>query len=80
MTATETKRAQETQAGRKAGTEPPWDVILHNDWENSMPRVVVILKKVISGMTIKRATQIMWQAHTNGQAMVKRCHKELAEL
>jgi ATP-dependent Clp protease adaptor protein ClpS len=55
-------------------------VSLHNDWENSMPRVVAILKKVISGMTIKRATQIMWEAHTTGQAMVKRCHKELAEL
>jgi ATP-dependent Clp protease adaptor protein ClpS len=77
---TATKRAQEKKTGRKARTEPPWDVILHNDWENSMPRVVVILKKAIPGMTIKRATQIMWEAHTMGQAMVKRCHKELAEL
>ncbi len=45
-----------------------------------MPRVVVILKKIIPGMTLKKATKIMWQAHTMGKAVVKSCHKELAEL
>jgi ATP-dependent Clp protease adaptor protein ClpS len=45
-----------------------------------MPRVVVILKRVIPGMTYKRATRIMWEAHSSGQAVVKSCHKELAEL
>ena len=44
-----------------------------------MPRVVVILKKVIPRMTLKKATKIMWEAHTTGKAVVKRCHKELAE-
>jgi len=44
-----------------------------------MPRVVV-LKKVVAGMTLKKATRIMWEAHRNGQAVVKSCHKELAEL
>lgn len=45
-----------------------------------MPRVVIVLKQVIPGMTLKKATRIMYEAHTNGQAVVKSCHKELAEL
>jgi ATP-dependent Clp protease adaptor protein ClpS len=65
---------------QKACTEPPWNVILHNDWNNSMLAVVVVLVKVIPGMTIKRAARIMYEAHSTGQALVKQCHKELAEL
>ncbi len=80
MNVTKPKREQETRTEKKDQTEPPWNVVLHNDWENSMPRVVVILKKVIPGMSLKRATAIMYEAHTTGQAVVKRCHKELAEL
>ncbi len=80
MTVTEIKKAEGTKTGRKARPEPPWNVILHNDWENSMTRVVIILKKVIPGMTIKKATRIMYEAHTKGRAVVKSCHKELAEL
>jgi ATP-dependent Clp protease adaptor protein ClpS len=44
-----------------------------------MPKVVVILKKIIPGMTVKKATRIMWEAHSTGKALVKSCHKELAE-
>ncbi len=80
MTATKIKKEQRTQTGNKAKPELPWHVILHNDWDNSMPRVVIILKKVIPGMTLKKATKIMWEAHTTGKAVVKSCHKELAEL
>ena len=80
MTATEIKKTQRTQTGDKAKSEAPWNVILHNDWDNSMPRVVIVLKKVIPGMTFKRATAIMWEAHRVGRAVVKSCHKELAEL
>lgn len=80
MTATETKKAERSRTGDKARPELPWNVILHNDWENSMTRVVVILKKVIPGMTYKRAARIMYDAHTKGRAVVKSCHKELAEL
>ena len=77
-----TKRRQEgrIRTGRKARPEPPWNVLLHNDWNNSMPRVVIVLKKVIPGMTLKKATRIMWEAHTTGKGLVKSCHKELAEL
>ncbi len=80
MSATKTKPAQVTRTGKKARTEPPWNLILHNDWENSMPKVILILKKAIPGMSIKKATAIMYEAHSMGRAVVKRCHKELAEL
>lgn len=79
-TATKAEQAEGTHTERKARTEPPWSVILHNDWNNSMPKVVVILVKVIPGMNIKKATKIMYEAHSKGQAVVKKYHKELAEL
>ena len=80
MAATKIKKEERIRTGNKAKPELPWNVILHNDWENSMPRVVIVLKKVIPGMSVKKATRIMWEAHTKGQAVVKSCHKELAEL
>ena len=80
MNTTIPKREQGTQVRNKDRTEPPWNVVLHNDWDNSMPRVVLILKKIIPGMSIKKATTIMYVAHSTGKAVVKRCHKELAEL
>lgn len=80
MTTTKIKKTERAKTGRKATTEPPWDVVLHNDWDNSMPKVVLILKRTIPGMGIKRATRIMYEAHATGRAVVKRCHKELAEL
>lgn len=42
--------------------------------------VVLVLKRVIPGMTYKKATKIMWEAHSKGRATAKRCHKEPAEL
>ncbi len=80
MTATKIKKEERTRTRNKAKPELPWHVILHNDWDNSMPHVVIILKKVIPGMTLAKATKIMYEAHTSGQALVKSCHKELAEL
>lgn len=75
-----TKTIERTRSRDQARAEPPWNVVLHNYWNNSMPRVVVILVKVIPGMTIKKAAKIMYEAHSKGQAVVKSCHKELAEL
>ena len=80
MTATKIKKDERTRTGNKTKRELPWNVILHNDWDNSMPRVVIVLKKVIPGMTLKKATRIMYEAHSTGRAVVKSCHKELAEL
>ncbi len=80
MSATKNRQAKVTRTEKTDRTEPPWNVILHNEWDNSMPRVVVILKRVVPGITVRRATRIMYEAHTKGKAVVKSCHKELAEL
>jgi ATP-dependent Clp protease adaptor protein ClpS len=55
-------------------------VVLHNDWNNSMVKVVYVLRREIPGMTVKKAASLMYEAHSTGRATVKRCHKELAEL
>ena len=78
--ATKLKKDRRTRTGSKAKPELPWNVMLYNDWENSMPRVVIVLKNAIPGMTLKKAAAIMYEAHTTGRAVVKSCHKELAEL
>jgi ATP-dependent Clp protease adaptor protein ClpS len=80
MTTTKVEETEHTRTGRRATTEPPWDVVLHNDWKNSMPKVVLILKRTIPSMSVKRAASIMYEAHSTGRSVVKRCHKELAEL
>jgi ATP-dependent Clp protease adaptor protein ClpS len=80
MSATRVREAQGTRLGEKLRAESPWDVVLHNDWKNSMVKVVYVLRRVIPGMTVKRAMALMYRAHSTGRATVKRCHKELAEL
>jgi ATP-dependent Clp protease adaptor protein ClpS len=59
---------------------PPYKVILHNDDHTPMDRVVLALRKSIPGMSLGRATAIMWEAHTTGKAVVVTCPLELAEL
>jgi ATP-dependent Clp protease adaptor protein ClpS len=61
-------------------TLPPYKVILHNDDHNTMDHVVVALRKSIPGMSLAKATAIMWEAHTTGKALVVTCPLELAEL
>ena len=73
------KRPPEHRTDSKARTEPPYNVILHNSLA-PMSWVVYVLKKSIPGLTIKKATKIMLAAHTEGRAVAKQCHKELAEL
>jgi ATP-dependent Clp protease adaptor protein ClpS len=80
MSATKIKKEERTRTRNMTKRELPWNVILHNDWDNSMPCVVIILKKVIPGMTLAKAMKIMYEVHTAGQALVKSCHKEQAEL
>ena len=80
MNTTIPKREQGTQVKNKDRTEPSWNVVLHNDWDNSMLRVVLIPKKIIPGMSIKKAMMIMYAAHSTGKPVVKQCHKELTEL
>ncbi len=81
VTGTSTRRGEGTSAGEKArrSHEPPWNLVLHND-RNPINRVVWRLWRTISGMTMKRTTRITWEAHTQGRAVTKTCHRELAEL
>lgn len=70
----------ETDTQQRTSTEPNYKVILHNDSSNSMDYVVESLRQVIPKLSLQRAVTIMLEAHTKGQAVAKRCHKELAEL
>lgn len=38
------------------------------------------MRRIIPEITLKSATKTAWEAHCKGRAVVKRCHKELAEL
>jgi ATP-dependent Clp protease adaptor protein ClpS len=80
MNRTAVVREKKRETTSRSKRETPWNVILHNDWENSMPRVVLVLRRVIPGMTLSKAARIMYEAHTAGRAVVKSCHRELAEL
>jgi ATP-dependent Clp protease adaptor protein ClpS len=59
---------------------PPWKVLLHNDDVNDMMYVVSCLLKTVPGMGEQRATEIMFEAHNHGKAVVTTCPLELAEL
>ncbi|MSQ15941.1 MAG: ATP-dependent Clp protease adaptor ClpS [Dehalococcoidia bacterium] len=59
---------------------PPYAVILHNDDVNTMDHVVNSLLKSVPELTQGRATEVMMDAHTFGQALVIACPLEHAEL
>ena len=75
---TETKPGIEIE--REVTQEPPYKVILHNDDFTPMEHVVAALQKVIPRMSVRRAVDIMMEAHNKGKAVATKTHKELAEL
>ncbi|XP_062111179.1 ATP-dependent Clp protease adapter protein CLPS1, chloroplastic [Humulus lupulus] len=58
---------------------PPYRVILHNDNFNKREYVVQVLMKVIPGMTLDIAVNIMQVAHHNGLSVVIICAQADAE-
>lgn len=60
-------------------TAPPYRVILHNDNYNKREYVVQVLMKVIPGMTLDNAVNIMQEAHYNGLSVVIICAQADAE-
>ena len=78
--ATQTPPQTDDQTDVRRKILPPYKVILHNDDHTPMDYVVVALRKSVPGMTLGKATAVMWEAHTSGKAIVITCPLELAEL
>ncbi|XP_038976481.1 ATP-dependent Clp protease adapter protein CLPS1, chloroplastic-like, partial [Phoenix dactylifera] len=72
-------RESEFDLRKSRKTAPPFRVILHNDNYNKREYVVQVLMKVIPGMTLDNAVNIMQEAHYNGLAVVIICSQADAE-
>lgn len=59
--------------------QPPYAVILHNDDNNSMDFVVMVLRKVF-GYSEQKCIELMLEAHEKGRAVVWIGALEVAEL
>ncbi|KAK9809072.1 hypothetical protein WJX72_008894 [[Myrmecia] bisecta] len=58
---------------------PMYRVMLHNDNFNRREYVVQVLMKVVDGLTMEDAINVMQEAHLNGLALVIQCAQETAE-
>ena len=58
----------------------PWHVVLWNDDRNTMDHVITALIKVVDGVDLQGAVQLMMTAHNKGSAYVATAPRERAEL
>ncbi|KAI4350888.1 hypothetical protein L6164_005294 [Bauhinia variegata] len=72
-------RESEFDLRKSRKTSPPYRVLLHNDNYNKREYVVQVLMKVIPGMTLDNAVNIMQEAHYNGMSVVIICAQVDAE-
>ncbi|XP_073295558.1 ATP-dependent Clp protease adapter protein CLPS1, chloroplastic-like [Primulina huaijiensis] len=72
-------RESEFDLRKSRKMSPPFRVMLHNDNYNKREYVVQVLMKVIPGMTLDNAVNIMQEAHHNGLSMVIVCGQADAE-
>ncbi|KAL3512279.1 hypothetical protein ACH5RR_024996 [Cinchona calisaya] len=72
-------RESEFDLRKSKKMSPPYRVLLHNDNYNKREYVVQVLMKVIPGMTLDNAVNIMQEAHYNGLAVVIICDQVNAE-
>ncbi|KAK4766082.1 hypothetical protein SAY87_007724 [Trapa incisa] len=72
-------RESEFDVRKSRKTTPPYRVLLHNDNFNKREYVVQVLMKVIPGMTLDNAVNIMQEAHYNGISVVIICAQADAE-
>ena len=59
--------------------QPPYAVVLHNDDVNTMPFVILVLRKVF-GYTVEKCVELMLEAHEKGRSVVWVGPLEVAEL
>ena len=69
-------RTKESTSTRRI---PPFNVLIFNDDHHSCEWVVEVVIKAL-GYSTEKAVQLMWQAHTDGQAVVWTGPREVAEL
>ncbi|KAA8541182.1 hypothetical protein F0562_025211 [Nyssa sinensis] len=72
-------RESEFDLRKSRKMSPPYRVLLHNDNYNKREYVVQVLMKVIPGMTLDNAVNIMQEAHCNGLSVVIICAQLDAE-
>mmetsp|Transcript_20873 Transcript_20873/g.34940 ORF Transcript_20873/g.34940 Transcript_20873/m.34940 type:complete len:182 (-) Transcript_20873:463-1008(-) len=60
----------EVSTTRKTKKPPQYRVLLHNDSFNKREYVVQVLLKIIPGMSVDIACNVMQEAHTHGKATV----------
>ncbi|KAL3683296.1 hypothetical protein R1sor_001318 [Riccia sorocarpa] len=72
-------RESEFDLKKSRKLSPPYRVMLHNDSYNKREYVVQVLMKVIPGMSVDSAVNIMQEAHVNGLAVVIICSQNDAE-
>ncbi|GAX73540.1 hypothetical protein CEUSTIGMA_g991.t1 [Chlamydomonas eustigma] len=58
---------------------PIYKLMLHNDNYNRREYVVKVILKVVEGLTVEDAVNVMNEAHEEGVAMVLACPQEEAE-
>jgi ATP-dependent Clp protease adaptor protein ClpS len=80
VTEAPTQPTVEQKPAEKKAILPPYAVILHNDDHNDMAHVVQSLRRSVPSLTLAKATEVMFEAHNNGRAVVIVCPLELAEL
>ena len=76
--ASETETQQRNEVKRQI--LPPWRVLLHNDDVNDMGHVVRALVNSVPPLSVKRAKEVMLEAHLQGVAQVIVCPFEHAEM
>lgn len=72
-------RVRERPAPPRLDRLPPFRVLLHNDDVNDMVYVVQTLVD-LTPMDVRRARDVMLEAHRTGVALVTVTHRERAEL
>jgi len=76
---TESKPKASNDARAQTRKQPPYNVIVLNDEEHTFDYVIEMLTKLFAH-SLPVATELTWQVHLLGRAIVYTTHKEKAEL